>query len=163
MSCRTLEIHRSELKFSAGHFTIFSKTHREALHGHNYSVGLAIQVQDNEFGIAFDYRDYKKKIVSICAQLDGKLLLPEYSPYLQIQLQEKQCLAEFNGESFSFPKNDVVVLPIRNTTLEDLSAWMLERLRESAPEMVSQGIMALTVRVFNGAQSGSTRWDHPSA
>ena len=34
----TIELSKEYLKFSAGHFTVFSATERERLHGHNFSV-----------------------------------------------------------------------------------------------------------------------------
>jgi 6-pyruvoyltetrahydropterin/6-carboxytetrahydropterin synthase len=38
----TLYIDKESHKFSAAHFTIFSATERERLHGHNYSVSAKI-------------------------------------------------------------------------------------------------------------------------
>ena len=38
----TLELCQEEMKFSAGHFTILSATERERLHGHNFTVYVAI-------------------------------------------------------------------------------------------------------------------------
>ncbi|MDC0574224.1 6-carboxytetrahydropterin synthase, partial [Luminiphilus sp.] len=38
----TLHINKQAHKFSAAHFTIFSATDRERLHGHNYGVSARI-------------------------------------------------------------------------------------------------------------------------
>ena len=38
----TLHIDKQAHKFSAAHFTIFSETDRERLHGHNYGVSARI-------------------------------------------------------------------------------------------------------------------------
>ena len=38
----TLYIDKESHKFSAAHYTIFSATERERLHGHNYSVSARI-------------------------------------------------------------------------------------------------------------------------
>ena len=43
----TLELYKEEMKFSAGHFTIFSATERENLHGHNFSVYVAPCADDD--------------------------------------------------------------------------------------------------------------------
>ncbi|MDB3933713.1 6-carboxytetrahydropterin synthase, partial [Luminiphilus sp.] len=38
----TLHIEKEAHKFSAAHYTIFSATERERLHGHNYFVSVRI-------------------------------------------------------------------------------------------------------------------------
>ncbi|TDI88420.1 MAG: 6-pyruvoyl tetrahydropterin synthase, partial [Chloroflexi bacterium] len=38
-----MEITKDYLHFSAAHFTIFSATRRENLHGHNFDVGCVIE------------------------------------------------------------------------------------------------------------------------
>ena len=85
MRLASLEIHKEELSFSAGHFTIFSAEEREQLHGHNYYVSVAFKkvIQDN--GLSFDYRIYKKKLLALCDQLDRHFLLPSQSEYLQLK------------------------------------------------------------------------------
>ena len=47
----TLHIDKQAHKFSAAHFTIFSETDRERLHGHNYGVSARIvaAMGDNGF------------------------------------------------------------------------------------------------------------------
>ena len=47
----TLYIDKEAHKFSAAHFTIFTATERERLHGHNYSVSARIvaPMGDNGF------------------------------------------------------------------------------------------------------------------
>ena len=41
----TIEIYKENMKFSAAHFTIFSDTHREHLHGHNYTAHVALTTE----------------------------------------------------------------------------------------------------------------------
>lgn len=155
-----LEIHKEECTFSAGHFTIFSATEREHLHGHNYYVSLAIKVGIEHNGLAFDYRDYKKKITTLCDQLERHFLLPSESPYLTIEDQGEYWIAHYNQKKIPFLKEDVMILPITNVTLEELSHWFLEKLLEDKADLEQHKILSLTVKVYNGpGQSSGATWE----
>jgi 6-pyruvoyltetrahydropterin/6-carboxytetrahydropterin synthase len=152
----TVELHAEEHTFSAGHFTIFSATQREDLHGHNYHVTVSLQVEINDNGMAFDYRLYKRKLLEICSQLDRRFLLPSQSKYLKIEDTGDMWVGHFNQERIPFLKRDVVILPITNVTIEELSHWFLEQLMLDKTELKSHGIQNITVKVFNGpSQSGA--------
>lgn len=81
----TLTIEKGALKFSAGHFTIFSATQRERMHGHNYYLALTYEAELAEPGLSFDYRILKSYLRERCRYLDGYFLLPTQSPYLEIR------------------------------------------------------------------------------
>lgn len=163
MRYANLNIHKEELNFSAGHFTLFSATEREPLHGHNYSVGLAFRVAIGRHGLSFDYRHYKKIGQALCKSLDRHLLLPNQSPYLQLEETENYWHAHFNGQILPFLKEDVIILPLANTTIEELSHWFLHQLLAHQDEMAQHGITRLTVSVYNGpGQSSSASWEKAS-
>ncbi len=155
----TIELFREDLKFSAGHFTIFSATHREKLHGHNYGVHVSLTTSIETNGLRFDYRDYHKKIEKFCRDLNLCFLLPGRSDYLKIEEQGAYYHAHFNGEMIPFLKSDVVILPIVNTTVEDLSCWFIEQLIADKAALEKDGIVAITVKLSsNPGRSGSTSW-----
>lgn len=152
-------IHKDELPFSAGHFTVFSATEREQLHGHNYYVSVAFTVAITDNGLSFDYRHYKKILKNLCDQLDRHFLLPARSPYLTLEEDNDYLLAHYNGKKIPFLKEDVVVLPITNTTIEELSHWFLENLIKDQAQLAAHCISEITLSVFNGpGQSGSATW-----
>jgi 6-pyruvoyltetrahydropterin/6-carboxytetrahydropterin synthase len=155
----TIELHKDEFSFSAGHFTIFSATDREDLHGHNYYVSAAIEVILNDNGLAFDYRIYKRKILQFCEQLNLRFLLPKYSKYLTLEDTGDMWIAHFNNEKIPFLKRDVVILPITNVTIEELSYLFLQQLTEDTASLAVHGIKKITLNVFNGpGQSGGASW-----
>ena len=155
----TLELHKDEFSFSAGHFTIFSATDREDLHGHNYNVNLVMGVLLDDNGMAFDYRVYKNKLLEICKLLDRRFLLPSQSKYLKLEDTGDMWVAHFNTEKIPFLKRDVVVLPICNITIEELSHWFLGQLAVDENELAKNHIQEIFVRVFNGpGQSGGACW-----
>ena len=123
-----IEIVKQSLHFSAAHFTIFSATERENLHGHNFQVQAVIHCGIGDDGIAFDYNIAKNAIQTICDRLDEHMLLPTESPHLDIKSDENEILVRFSNETLSFRSRDVLLLPIRNTTVEELSRWVLKQL-----------------------------------
>lgn len=155
----SLEIHKEEFSFSAGHFTIFSATEREHLHGHNYYVSVAFNIKIEHNGLSFDYRHYKKKILALCEQLDRKLLLPSESPYLNIEDGDDYWVGQFNHKKIPFLKEDVVILPLTNITIEELSHWFLQKTLENQSEFARHGIHGINIKVYNGpGQSAGASW-----
>ena len=153
----TITLAKEYLKFSIAHFTIFSATERERLHGHNYTVVAEVDTVVGDNGLAFNYRSYKDKLKSCCEALDEYLLLPEHSPHLKITTEGSDYHVTFNKEILRFPQADTLLIPIRNITVEELSHYILGKLTDD-----TSNIHRLVVRVSSGpGQSGSSEWvDH---
>jgi len=160
----SLTIHKEELAFSAGHFTIFSATEREALHGHNYYVSVSFNIRIQHHGLSFDYRYYKKKLIALCEQLDRHFLLPTQSPHLKLEEEGDYWMATFNHRRLPFLKEDVVLLPLTNITIEELANWFLRGLTVDLAELSLHCIDGVQVDVYNGpGQSSGAQWSscHP--
>src|SRR5690348_3989482 len=120
----TIELFKEAMKFSAGHFTIFSADRRERLHGHNFTVQVILTGEPDANGMMGDYGIFKKIVFDLCRGLDEYFLLPGQSPYLQLHEEGAHLFAEFNGERIPFLRSDVLVLPIRNVTVEELARYL---------------------------------------
>ena len=156
----TIEIYKENMKFSAAHFTIFSDTHREHLHGHNYTAHVALTTEIIENGLSFDYRFYKDKLFEHCQLVNHTTILPMESKYMQIEAQGDYLYAYYNGEKIPFLKSDVTLLPICNTSVEELSNWFLQKLIADPAQLEEHNIKNITVKIFSGpGQSGSTYWE----
>lgn len=158
-----VEIHKDEISFSAGHFTIFGATEREDMHGHNYNVSVALHTILADNGLSFDYRFYKNILLNLSKQLDRRFLLPAHSPFLTLKEAGNLWLAHYNHEDIPFLKRDVIILPITNITIEELSQWFLQQLIEDQEQIKNHHIHAITVKVYNGpGQSGAASWAEES-
>lgn len=154
-----LELHKENMKFSAGHFTIFSAEHREKMHGHNYTVYCGLETRFGENGLAFDYRVYKTKIYEICRKLNESFLLAGNSPHLRFEEHDDHYWVFFHTEKLYFNKRDVVVLPINNVTVEELSQWFITQLTVNKEELKQHGIQKIIVKIASSpGQSGSATW-----
>ena len=152
----TLYIDKESHKFSAAHYTIFSATERERLHGHNYSVSAMIAAPMGDNGFAADYNVYKNRIKTLCDELDEYMILPEHSPHQAIEEYGDNYRVRFNGEEMLFLKSDTLVLPIRNATVEEFSHLLLARLLELSGSDV---IAEVQLCVASGpGQKACARW-----
>lgn len=126
----TIELEKEYLHFSAAHFTIFSARERERLHGHNFRVAAKITALVDENGLCFNYQVIKKRLKELCQALDEYTLLPSLSPYLSISELSSDYRVEFAGEVMHFLKKDVLLLPVRNISIEELADYFLQKIME---------------------------------
>ncbi|HSB95297.1 MAG TPA: 6-carboxytetrahydropterin synthase [Spongiibacteraceae bacterium] len=155
----TIEITKEDIKFSAAHFTLFSATERERLHGHNYAVQLAVTAPVGDDGICFSYKDIKNRLRSLCEELDEYTLVPQLSPYLRIEQDSDFYIVWFNGEKIPLRKSDTLLLPIRNSTVEEFARYMRDRFMGDESFVRDRAIIEIVVKVSSGpGQSGSASW-----
>ena len=95
MQNTTIEISKEYLHFAAAHFTLFSATERENLHGHNFQVTLDADAPLQDDGLTFDYNILKKAVKQLCDDLDEQVLMPTRSPYLEIDEQDDYTYVVF--------------------------------------------------------------------
>lgn len=156
----TIELQKENFKFSAGHFTIFSATERENLHGHNWQLAVAITAEVGDRGLTFDYAVAKRLAETYCRELNERFLLPAQSPYLKVVEHETGVSATYGEDVLNFLKRDALVLPLRNITVEELSAFFCEKFRRDLEPRAELAVHAITVKVFSGpGQSASATWE----
>lgn len=146
-SWSTVELYRNDMKFSSAHFTIFSATNRERLHGHNYQVKTQVCAKMNEHGITYDYSITRKQVLALCRSLNEYMLLPEYSPHLTISKQDEFYKVIFDGQAMYFLQAETRLLPIKNTTSECLAQWFVDQLTADVSDLDDKHIRSLSVSV----------------
>ena len=155
----TLYIDKQSHKFSAAHYTIFSGTERERLHGHNYSVSARIVAPMGDNGFSADYNVYKNLLAALCEPLDEYMLLAGDSPHQQIEEAGACYRVTFAGEEMLFLQSDTRVLPIRNATVEEFSWYLLQGLLRDS---VDEDLREIELCVASGpGQKGCASWRKP--
>ena len=158
MQNTTIEISKEYLHFAAAHFTLFSATERENLHGHNFQVTLDADAPMQDDGLTFDYNILKKAVKQLCDDLDEQVLMPTRSPYLEIDEQDDYTYIVFNGERIPFLQRDLTLLPIRNITVEELAQYLLGKLLERE-DIQALDIDNMLLRCASGeGQWASAKW-----
>lgn len=154
----TISISKDYLHFSAAHFTIFSATERENLHGHNFFVEAEAIGEIGDDGLCFDYNALKQLLKELCDQLDETTLLPARSPHLDIEASGSRVTVGFGDERLEFLARDVTLLDVRNVTVEELAHWFLRELR-AREEFERLPIDEIRLRASSGpGQWASAEW-----
>lgn len=153
--CVTLQFNRGKLRFSAGHFTMFSATDREPLHGHNYWLEARLKAGIGSPGITFDYRIFEEKLIALCRRLHLHCLMPTESPFLTIEARDRHYHIQFDQDTMLLPKTDVVLLPLANISVESLSQWFVDELAKDQEFLTTLLIREVVVAVFNGPAHGA--------
>lgn len=155
----TIEITKDYLHFSAAHFTIFGPGQRENLHGHNFDVGCLVDTRVGDDGLCFDYNLVKSKLELLCNSLDERMIIPARSPHLAIEKDGPYLVVRFGAERIPFLERDVLVLPIRNATIEEFATYFVEQLAAD-PDIARLPIDAFTIRIASGpGQWASCKWE----
>ncbi len=121
---------KENFKFSSTHFTIFSATNAERLHGHNYQMTCEIELEeiDPKIGMAFDFNLIKPEIKALCDEVDEYILIAAKSPFLKFKSIDQSIEMQFANRRYIFPKEDCKELDLVNITSEELARYFCEKL-----------------------------------
>ena len=125
-----VRVTKDHLVFSAAHFITFNGNICERLHGHNWRTAVELTGPLDENRYVFDFialRDAMQKIVN---ELDHHVLLPTKHAQIRVQADEREVTATFESRRWVFPREDCVLLPVVNTTAEEIAAWIGGRLQD---------------------------------
>lgn len=155
MKTTTLLLAKQNFKFSAAHFLIFDEKNAERLHGHNYQVKVDITIPPEEDlqkqGYFVDFNVFKKAIKARLDEWDEIVLLPRLHPDMKIQKNGKSLDVRFRDRHYVFPADEVLLLDVTNTSVEQLSrllaqdflekfrSYKVQRVRVSVEETRGQG------------------------
>ena len=135
-----VHVTKDYLKFSAAHFIAYPGF-RERLHGHNYRVSVGIHGPLGRQGYVVDFGVVKRIARRLCERLDERVLIPMKSDCLTIREEGTQVIVRYEQDEFSFPRGDVLLLPIVHSSAEELAQYLAGELRR---ELDQEGISALT-------------------
>lgn len=127
------------------------------LHGHNYRVrvrlGLPSAESFEQKGYHIDFTVFKKFIKAACDEWDEHVLLPVQNPEIKVSTQGPSLELIFRDRRYVFPKNEVCLLPITNTSVEQLSHLLADKIFS---EFSSRGLRFVEVLVEETAGQGAS-------
>lgn len=142
-----VRVTKDHLVFSAAHFITFNGNICERLHGHNWRTAVELSGPLDENRYVFDFialRDAMQKIVN---ELDHHVLLPTKHQQIRVQADEREVTTTFEARRWIFPREDCVLLPVENTTAEEIAAWIATRLRDVVAAQPKANIETIQVEV----------------
>ncbi len=130
----TVRVSKDYFLFCCAHFITYNGDDCERLHGHNYRVAVEVEGPLDPNHYVFDFVALKRRTQSIVDELDHHMLIATENPLLPATVQGENVVVRFGAKTWSFPKEDCVMLPIANTTAELLAKWFAGRLVEVLKE-----------------------------
>ncbi|MBI4490818.1 MAG: 6-pyruvoyl tetrahydropterin synthase family protein [Deltaproteobacteria bacterium] len=126
----SIEVDKDYFNFASAHFLIFANGKREALHGHNYQVSVAVEGDLDRAGVVLDFITFKPLVKKVCDDLDHRTLIQSNSPLLRIRQDRKDVQVLYKDQRLILPRRDVILLPIANTSTELLAEYVAGKIRQ---------------------------------
>lgn len=142
-------VSKDYLVFSSAHFITFRGHQCEALHGHNYRVGVTVEGNvDDECLFVVDFSILKKVVRTLVDEIDHRVLLPTKNAKLGFRDEGKQRMVDYFGEhTYTFPAGDCAMMPIENTTAEMIAQYFAHRTRDALAELGVRNLTAIEMEV----------------
>lgn len=126
----SIEVAKDYFNFASAHFLIFANGRREALHGHNYQVSVAVEGELDKAGVLLDFITFKPLVKRVCDDLDHRTLIQRDSPLLKIRQDRKAIELFYKDQRIILPRRDVILLPLINTSTELLAEHIANKIRQ---------------------------------
>lgn len=125
-----VRVTKDHLVFSAAHFITFNGQICERLHGHNWRVAVELSGPLDENRYVFDFIALRDTTQGLVNELDHRVLLPTQHSAIRVTADEREVTATFEQRRWVFPREDCVLLPVVNTTAEQIARWLAGRLKD---------------------------------
>lgn len=150
-----ITIAREQYKFSCAHMTVFPDGTKERLHGHNYTVAVALDVARIDLPSMIPFAQVKACLAELCALWKERVLIAAQNPHLRIVRDDSELELTLCGERYVMPRGDALLLPIDNVSVEALAAHVAALLRPQLGPL-SPHLLALEVTIEESPGQGST-------
>jgi 6-pyruvoyltetrahydropterin/6-carboxytetrahydropterin synthase len=142
-----VRLSKKRFVFSAAHFITYHGDLCEPLHGHNYHVEAEVHgpLDENHYVVDFIVvRDALQKIVD---GLEHHMLLPTQHKTIRVVEQDEAVEVTHGRRRWVFPRADCALLPVANTTAEQLAHYIAGQLIQELEQFSGQRPTRLRVAV----------------
>ena len=146
------------LRFSSAHI-VFGHDSCGVIHGHTYYVDVRLGGKPSgEFNFVIDFKVLKKIVKGVCKSLDHKLLLPRDHPHLRYSIEGDRIHFVYScrgcKKEYKIPLEDVLLLPLKGITAEELAIYIAEVIREALLKLDVDNIEWIEVTLYEGLGQG---------
>ena len=153
-----VQLQKEQLVFSAAHFITFAGDICECLHGHNYGVRAEVVGALDENRYVIDFIAFRDRLAEIVERLDHHVLLPTTHPLIKVTEGEKEVTVTFRDKRWIFPREDCMLLPVSNTTAEEIAAYVATELHGMLRPTIGDRLESLEIGIDeNHGQWGSCK------
>jgi 6-pyruvoyltetrahydropterin/6-carboxytetrahydropterin synthase len=157
-----VDVTKQQFVFSAAHFITFAGDICERIHGHNYGVRASVEGPLDENRYVVDFIALRDAVLEETQALDHHVILPRDHAEIKVTGDDKETTATFRDRRWVFPNEDCIILPVINTTAEQIARVIAERVIERTREKFGSSLTAIEVAVDeNCGQWGTCRLPWP--
>lgn len=142
-----VDVTKEQFVFSAAHFITFAGDICERIHGHNYGVRVAVEGPLDENRYVVDFIALRDAVLAETSQWDHHILLPTKHKEILVSSDDKETTARFRDRRWVFPNEDCILLPVINTTAEELARVLAEQVRERTGDAFGNALSWIEVAV----------------
>jgi 6-pyruvoyltetrahydropterin/6-carboxytetrahydropterin synthase len=142
-----VDVTKEQFVFSAAHFITFAGDICERIHGHNYGVRASVEGPLDENRYVVDFIALRDAVLEQTQAFDHHIILPSDHADIKITSDEKETTATFRDRRWVFPNEDCVMLPVVNTTAEEIARVIAERVMEKTREQFKSALSWIEVAV----------------
>jgi 6-pyruvoyl-tetrahydropterin synthase len=122
----TIEIGGPDFRFSAAHTGLHSGRF-EPMHGHTYIPTLTLCGVPDASGMVVDFREARAALRQVVDPLRSRTLLAGNAGAASPACDVDAVRFTDGAKEYLLPAEDVVILPIANTTTEEIAAYLLDQ------------------------------------
>ena len=148
-------IAREQYKVSCAHMTVFPDGTKERLHGHNYSIAIALDLARVDLPSMVPFAPLKLALVELCAAWKERVLLAAHNPHFAILRDDHELDFTLCNDHYVLPKSDVLLLPVDNISVEALAEHIALLFRDRVAAL-SPHILGFEVTVAESPGQGAT-------
>jgi len=153
-----VDVTKEQFVFSAAHFITFAGDICERIHGHNYAVRCSVEAPLDENRYVVDFIALRDAVIAETQRLDHHVILPADHAEIKVSSDENETTARFRERRWVFPNEDCVILPVINTTAEEIARVIAEQVMDRTRESFGNRLRWIEVAVDeNNGQWGVCR------
>ncbi len=158
-----VDVTKQQFVFSAAHFITFAGDICERIHGHNWGVRASVEGPLDENRYVVDFIALRDAVLKETNHFDHHVLLPSNHAEIKVTRDETETTARFRERRWVFPNEDCLILPVVNTTAEEIARVLAERVIEKTKSQFGSALSWIEVAVDeNCGQWGVCRIPWPS-
>jgi 6-pyruvoyltetrahydropterin/6-carboxytetrahydropterin synthase len=151
-----IAIAREQYKFSCAHMTVFADGTKERLHGHNYTIAVALEVGRIDLQAMIPFAPIKAALAELCGGWKEHVLLAAKNPFFELVRDEAEIEFKLCGDRYVMPRQDALLLPIDNISVEALAAHIAGLLAERLGRPPHATALEVTVEESPGQGASAT-------
>jgi 6-pyruvoyltetrahydropterin/6-carboxytetrahydropterin synthase len=115
-----IRVHREDFNFSAAQILVMNGE-LEGLSGHNYAMTVDVTGELDSDGAIIDFRVLKQWMKDVVSKYNHKTLVPTNNNDIKVRSEPDRVLIDYRSQIISIPIAHCLMLPLTNTTCEELA------------------------------------------